>query len=46
MPPHSSHQQGLDVDIAPVASTPDEIPLKWWQPKYSRQRTQLLVDLT
>ncbi|MGD1699089.1 penicillin-insensitive murein endopeptidase [Dapis sp. BLCC M229] len=45
MPPHSSHQRGLDVDLAPVASTADEIPLKWWEPKYSRQRTQLLVDL-
>lgn len=45
MPPHSSHQQGVDVDLAPIASTADEIPLTWDHPKYSRQRTQFLVDL-
>lgn len=45
MPPHKSHQQGVDVDIAPVASTEEEVPLTWTHPKYSRQRTQQLVDL-
>ena len=45
MPPHSSHQQGVDVDLAPIASTEEEIPLTWDHPKYSRQRTQQLVDL-
>jgi len=45
MPPHSSHQQGVDVDLAPVASTEEEIALTWDHPKYSRQRTQQLVDL-
>ncbi|MCU0540805.1 MAG: penicillin-insensitive murein endopeptidase [Oscillatoriaceae cyanobacterium Prado104] len=45
MPPHVSHQQGVDVDIAPVANTDEEIPLTWDHPKYSRQRTQQLVDL-
>jgi len=45
MPPHVSHQQGVDVDLAPVASTEEEIPLTWENPKYSRQRTQKLVDL-
>ena len=45
MPPHVSHQQGTDVDLAPIASTEEEIPLTWDHPKYSRQRTQQLVDL-
>lgn len=45
MPPHVSHQQGTDVDLAPIASTEEEIALTWDHPKYSRQRTQKLVDL-
>ena len=45
MPPHVSHQQGTDVDLAPIASTEEEIALTWDHPKYSRQRTQQLVDL-
>jgi len=45
MPPHVSHQRGVDVDIAPIAKTADEIPLTWRHPKYSRERTQLLVNL-
>lgn len=45
MPPHSTHQHGLDVDIAPVANTDEEIPLTYYDSKYSRQRTQELVDL-
>lgn len=45
MAPHSSHQHGLDVDISPVASSNEEIPLTWQAPKYSRQRTQELVNL-
>lgn len=42
---HSAHQQGLDVDIALVANTDEEIGLTWRDSKYSRQRTQELVDL-
>lgn len=45
MPPHVSHQDGIDVDLAPVASNQEEIALTWDHPKYSRQRTQKLVDL-
>lgn len=45
MPPHVSHQQGVDVDLAPIASTEEEIALTWDNPKYSRQRTQELVNL-
>jgi peptidoglycan hydrolase-like protein with peptidoglycan-binding domain len=45
MPPHTSHQQGVDVDLAPVANNEEELPLTWDHPKYSRQRTQQLVNL-
>lgn len=45
MHPHKSHQKGVDVDLAPIASTDEEIPLTWQSPKYSRDRTQQLVDL-
>jgi len=45
MHPHTSHQKGLDVDLAPIASTQEEIGLTWNDPKYSRERTQKLVDL-
>lgn len=45
MRPHKSHQQGIDVDLRPIASTSEEIPLTWQNAKYSRQRTQQLVDL-
>ena len=45
MPPHTSHQQGVDVDLSPVATTEEEIALTWDNPKYSQQRTQQLVNL-
>lgn len=45
MPPHVSHQKGIDVDLAPIASSNEEIPLTWDNPKYSQQRTQQLVNL-
>jgi peptidoglycan hydrolase-like protein with peptidoglycan-binding domain len=45
MAPHTSHQKGVDVDIAPIASSTEEIPLTWNDPKYSRDRTQQLVDI-
>lgn len=45
MPPHRTHQHGLDVDIALVANTNEEIGLTWKDTKYSRQRTQELVNL-
>ncbi|MEG4329964.1 penicillin-insensitive murein endopeptidase, partial [Microcoleus sp. herbarium5] len=44
-PGHSSHDKGLDVDIALVANTDEEIPLTYYDSKYSRDRTQELVDL-
>lgn len=45
MPPHASHDRGIDVDIALVANTNEEIGLTWKHPKYSRERTQQLIDL-
>lgn len=45
MHPHVSHQKGLDVDIALVASTNEEVGMTWRDAKYSRQRTQELVNL-
>jgi peptidoglycan hydrolase-like protein with peptidoglycan-binding domain len=45
MPPHASHDHGVDIDIALVASTNEEIALTWDAPKYSRQRTQQLINL-
>ena len=44
VPPHKSHRKGVDVDIAPIASTNEEIPLTWEHPRYSRERSQWLVD--
>jgi hypothetical protein len=45
MEPHVSHQDGVDLDLSPVASTNEEIGLTWDAPKYSQSRTQELVDL-
>ena len=45
MEPHTSHQEGVDVDFAPISSTNEEIALTWTSPEYSRERTQELVDL-
>ncbi len=45
MPPHSSHQHGLDVDFAPVTNNHEEIAVTWYAEKYSRERTQKLVNL-
>jgi peptidoglycan hydrolase-like protein with peptidoglycan-binding domain len=45
MEPHTSHQKGVDVDIAPIANDTAEIPLTWSHPQYSRERSQQLVDL-
>lgn len=44
VPPHKSHQKGVDVDIAPIASTTEEIAITWQHPRYSRERNQWLVD--
>jgi peptidoglycan hydrolase-like protein with peptidoglycan-binding domain len=45
MEPHTSHQEGVDVDFAPISGTDAEMALTWTSPEYSRERTQELVDL-
>ena len=45
MPPHKSHQKGIDIDLRLVASTAREIGMTWRSPEYSRERTQALVNL-
>lgn len=45
MAPHTSHQKGVDVDIAPLTNSSKEVPVTWNDPDYSRDRTQQLVDL-
>lgn len=43
MPPHKSHQNGIDVDFGPVSNTNQASPLEWSSAQYSRERTQDLV---
>ncbi len=44
MPPHKSHQTGLDVDIRPLRGDAREAPVRYGDSAYSRPLTQLLVD--
>jgi Penicillin-insensitive murein endopeptidase len=44
MPPHKSHQNGLDVDIRPVRNDGQEQAVRHDLPSYSRSLTQELVD--
>lgn len=45
MPPHSSHHNGLDVDIRLVTNNGKEIGLTYKSAEYSRTLTQELVNL-
>ncbi len=42
---HMSHKAGVDVDIRPLRSDGAEVPVTFRHPKYSRSRTQKLVDI-
>jgi Penicillin-insensitive murein endopeptidase len=44
MPPHKSHQTGLDVDIRPLRGDAREAPVRHDDAAYSRPLTQQLVD--
>jgi peptidoglycan hydrolase-like protein with peptidoglycan-binding domain len=44
-PPHSTHQEGLNVDIRPVRNDRVESPVTWRDSGYSRTLTQELVNL-
>lgn len=45
MPPHKSHQKGVDVDIRPVRNDRQEKPVNYQSPGYSHALTQELVNL-
>ncbi len=42
---HTSHQQGLNVDVRPVRNDGVEIGVTWQDSRYSRTLTQALVNL-
>lgn len=45
MPPHKSHQRGLDVDIRVVRADGREAPVRYQHVGYSRALTQQLVNI-
>jgi hypothetical protein len=45
MPPHRSHQTGIDVDVRPFRADGIEGPVRLDLPGYSRALTQQLVDV-
>jgi murein endopeptidase len=44
-PPHSTHREGLNVDIRPVRNDRAESPVRYTDSAYSRSLTQELVNL-
>ncbi len=44
MPPHKSHQRGVDVDIRPMRNDMRERGVRYQDPAYSRALTQELVN--
>jgi hypothetical protein len=44
MPPHSSHQRGLDVDFRLLRRDGARVGVRYQDPAYSRSRTQQLVN--
>ena len=44
MPPHASHQRGLDVDFRLLRSDGARVGVRYQDPSYSRSRTQELVN--
>jgi hypothetical protein len=44
MPPHQSHRQGLNVDIRPMRSDWQEVPVNWFDAIYSQQLTRELIQ--
>jgi uncharacterized protein YraI len=45
MAPHTSHKQGLDVDVIPMRTDSVEDGVTIFQSLYSRSRTQRIIDL-
>jgi hypothetical protein len=44
-PPHSSHRDGLQIDIRPIRLDGRELPVDWRASQYDREATQKLVDI-
>ena len=44
-PPHSSHREGVDVDVAPVRADGKELPVTIYDAQYSRAWTQRAIQL-
>lgn len=42
---HSSHMDGLQVDIRPLRKDGREIPVHWWEDAYDLEATRRLVEL-
>lgn len=45
MPPHASHQRGIDADLRPMMQNGLEAAVQWNSPLYSRELTRELVQL-
>ncbi|HEX8556696.1 MAG TPA: penicillin-insensitive murein endopeptidase [Pyrinomonadaceae bacterium] len=43
LPPHKSHQRGVDVDIRPLRRDGQNQPVDYMRPEYSRELTRELV---
>ncbi|WP_202820318.1 hypothetical protein, partial [Roseateles aquatilis] len=44
-PPHSSHRDGLQIDIRPIRIDGKETGVSWQSPQYDRAATQRMVDI-
>lgn len=44
MPPHKSHQQGVDVDLRPLRRDGQNLPTDFMSQTYSRERTRQLIE--
>ena len=45
MPPHAAHQRGVEADIRPVRNDGREEPVRFDDPRYSRELTRELVQV-
>ena len=43
--PHEGHVSGLDVDIRPIRKDGLELPVRWTDPQYDREATEMLICL-
>jgi penicillin-insensitive murein DD-endopeptidase len=45
LPPHKSHQRGVDLDLRPLRTDGQNLPITYLDAGYSRDRTRELVKL-